>query len=414
VTDARARRGRPRVLRIISRLNVGGPARHVVILNSGLEKRGFDTLLVYGTVGADEGSFDHLASECGIASRRVSSLGRRLHLLDDMRAFGGVWSAIREFQPDIVHTHTAKAGALGRAAAWIRNTLRRSNPRIVVVHTFHGHVLEGYFSGIGDRFARSAERALSRATDCTIAISEGQRQALVERFRVADAARTVVVPLGLQLDDLLSLTPEQRARARAAESYGDEFVVGYVGRLVPVKQVEVLIDAMAIVRKELPRARLVIAGDGPERSALAERAATAIAAGLTSFLGWREDLTAVYAPLDVLALTSRNEGTPVALIEAMAAGIPVAATAVGGVPDVVAHGRTGLLTGKTAADVASALLSIARDRAAAAVRAVNARESVRSTYSDTALVDRIARLYEHLLRNRSASTTVRARLHEPA
>jgi glycosyltransferase involved in cell wall biosynthesis len=390
---------RPRVLRIISRLNVGGPARHAVILNAGLQERGFDTLLVHGTVGEGEASFDHLPQQLGIPSHRIPTLGRRLHPLDDIRAFIALWKVMRDFQPDIVHTHTAKAGALGRIAAAVHNGLASRAHRILIVHTFHGHVLEGYFGGVGSWLVRVGERGLSSITDCTIVISELQRKDLVERFHVASPSRTVVVPLGLQLGDLLALTADDRTRARADAGYGDDFLVGFVGRLVPIKQVTLLIEAISIVRHELPAVRLVITGDGTERESLEAHARAAGVDDITAFTGWREDLRAAYAPLDVVALTSKNEGTPVALIEAMAAGVPVVATAVGGVPDVVA-GDTGLLTDQSVHAIAQALLMVARDRPVACDRAVRARELVRVTYPDNALVERIAGLY--------------ARLHEPA
>jgi glycosyltransferase involved in cell wall biosynthesis len=412
--DSLERHGRPRVLRIISRLNVGGPARHAILLNRGLQERGFETLLVHGAVGDGEGSFDHLVREERIRSLRVPTLGRRLHPLDDIRAFASVWGAMRDFQPDIVHTHTAKAGALGRAAAALHNRMRTPSRRVAVVHTFHGHVLEGYFGASGNRLVRAAERMLSRVTDCTIAISELQRRDLVDRFHVATASRTVVIHLGLRLGDLLSLRPEDRNRTRIAAGYNDEFVVGFVGRLVPIKQVHVLVDAIALVQRELA-VRLIITGDGPERASLDARARAAGVGSITTFAGWRDDLVATYAPLDAFALTSKNEGTPVALIEAMAAGVPVLATAVGGVPDVVTDGETGVLTGQSAADVARALLNIARDRAAAAERAAKAREVVGTRYTDTALVEAVAALYDDLLqRNRSGSRAIGARLHEPA
>ena len=413
--DARRTARRPRILRIISRLNVGGPARHAVLLNAGLQQRGFETLLVHGTVGAGEGSFDHLVQQQGIAALRVPTLGRRLRPVDDMRAWLAIRKVIRDFQPDLVHTHTAKAGALGRAAAALPGALGPTGKHIAIVHTFHGHVFEGYFNGIGSWLARLAERGMSRVTDCTIAISERQRHDLVERFHVAAAARTVVVPLGLQLDALLSLTQEDRARARAAAGLGDAFVVGFVGRLVPIKHLELLIDAIAIVRKALADVRLVITGDGPERPSLEGYAREAGLEDVTLFAGWREDLAATYAILDAVALTSKNEGTPVALIEAMAAGVPVVATAVGGVPDVIADGETGLLTSQSAPAIADALVKIARDRGGALGRAAGARENVQTSYSDRALLERMAGLYEELLRgNRSAPLGVRARLHEPA
>jgi len=404
-----------RVLRIISRLNVGGPARQAVILNARLQKRGFDTLLVHGTLGPGEASFDHLVARYRIPAQRIPALGRRFHPLDDIRAFLELWKVMRDFNPDIVHTHTAKAGALGRLAAALHNALGPSDARIIIVHTFHGHVLEGYFNPIGTRLARVAERLLSWMTDCTIAISDLQRNDLVDRFRVSDRSRTVVVPLGLELGDLLALTPQAREREHADAGYQDAFVVGYVGRLVPIKNLPLLVDAIRIVKQDVAGVRLVITGDGGERVRLEKHAHAAGIADVVSITGWREDLVGIYAPLDVVALTSKNEGTPVALIEAMAAGVPVVATAVGGVPDVIADGETGLLTSQTAPAVAAALLAIERDRAGAAGRAERAREHVRAAHSDLALVDRIVALYGQLRAECPAATGEdHARLHEPA
>jgi glycosyltransferase involved in cell wall biosynthesis len=393
-----------RVLRVIARLNVGGPARHAVILDAGLRHRNFETLLLHGTVREGEASFDHLAEQRGLRTVRLSSLGRRIRVLDDVRAFAGIWRTLREFQPDIVHTHTAKAGALGRFAAALHNVFIPRERKAVVVHTFHGHVLQGYFGPIGTRFVRVAERFLAAMTDCTIAISELQRRDLVDTFGVAQPARTVVVSLGLELEPLLTITSEDRARVRAAAGYDKEFVVGFVGRLVPIKHTTMLIDAVKIVRHELPQIRLVITGDGPERHRLEARARDSGVADITAFNGWQEDLGAVYAPLDLLVLTSRNEGTPVALIEAMAAGVPVAATAVGGVPDVIQDRVTGLLTDESPRSVADSILETARAPQAAADRAVRAREFARANFSESSLLDRMSDLYERLLRQKRRSS----------
>jgi glycosyltransferase involved in cell wall biosynthesis len=405
---------RRRVLRVIARLNVGGPARHSVILNTGLAHRGFETLLLHGTVRDGEASFDHLAEQQRLRTVRITALGRRIRFLDDVRAFVGIWRTLRQFQPDIVHTHTAKAGALGRLAAALRNVFLPVDRKIVVVHTFHGHVLQGYFGPIGTRAARMAERLLSSVTDCTIAISELQRRDLVERFRVAPASRTVVVPLGLDLSPLLAQTSRDRARARQVDVNYTEFVVGFVGRLVPIKNVDLLIEAIAMVRSELPGIRFVITGDGPERDRLERRARDAGVFDISTFQGWQEDLAAVYARLDLLALTSSNEGTPVALIEAMAAGVPVVATAVGGVADVVQDHVTGLLTEESARSVADSILETARAPEAASDRTQRAREFVAANFSDRTLVDRISMLYENLVQRKRSSAAVRAELRKPA
>jgi glycosyltransferase involved in cell wall biosynthesis len=382
-----------RSLRIISRLNVGGPARHAVLLDAGLRAHGWETLLVHGRVSPGEASFEHLATERSLPTQPVTALGRRIQFWDDARAFVGIWRAIRRFRPAVVHTHTAKAGTLGRLAAAIHNATLPRSQRCVVLHTFHGHVLEGYFSPLGSALVRIAERTLARLTDCTIVISELQRRDLVDRFRIIAAGRAVVIPLGLELGDLLALPTRQPDTS---------FTIGYVGRLVPIKNVESLICAFALVRESIPAARLVIAGDGPERSRLEALVRRLELARYVEFRGWCADLPDLYATFDALALTSLNEGTPVALIEAMAAGVPVVATSVGGVPDVVGDAM-GVLTTTGVEAIAQGLLDVASDPTAALIRAARARDHVRSRYDAARLVDRVAGLYGTLVQSKRAA-----------
>jgi len=386
------------VVRIIARLNVGGPARHAVLLDTGLRARGFQTLLVHGSVSDEEASFEQLAERSGIPTSRVPALGRRIHLLDDARAFLGVWRAIRHARPDVVHTHTAKAGALGRIAATIHNLTRPRRTRCAIVHTFHGHVLEGYFGAVGNVLARLIERGLGGLTDCTIAISELQRRDLVDRFRVAARARTVVVPLGLDLGALAAVS------RRGHEG----FVVGFVGRLVPIKNVGALLHAIAIASREIPDLRLTIYGDGPQRVPLEAMARALSIDDRVTFAGWHNELPDLYAGLDVVALTSLNEGTPVAVIEAMAAGVPVVASAVGGVPDVVDHGVTGLLTTTSAEDIAAALVQVHRDPESTSARAARARAIVSERYGTERLVSRIADLYVETVGRKRGITASKA------
>jgi glycosyltransferase involved in cell wall biosynthesis len=403
------------ILRIIARLNMGGPARHTVLLDAGLRQRGFHTLLVHGSLGEGEGSFEYLARAEGLPTRRIPALGRRIHVWDDIRAFAAVTRTIWHEQPDIVHTHTAKAGVLGRVAAALYNATRPSRARCAVVHTFHGHVLEGYFGRFGNTLVRIAERGLGRLTDCTIAISDLQRRDLVERYRVAAPDRTTVVPLGLDLHSFAELTEQARPALRRQLGLAEEdFSVGFVGRFVPIKNLGELLRAVAIARKVVPRIRLALAGDGPDRATLE---ATATRLGIrdrVDFLGWRTDLVSFYGSLDVLALASANEGTPVAIIEAMAAGVPVVATAVGGVPDVIEDGVTGLLTEPAADAIAAGLVSVAQDRIGAARRASRARQLVAKRYDPGQLVDRIAELYRHVLERKRGPSSRQTAVHFPA
>ena len=332
-----------KTLRTIARLNIGGPARHAVILDAGLRQRGVDTLLVYGEVEAGEGRLDGALAARGLPAIQLPELGRRIKPWSDLKVLTRLVRIIFAEQPDVVHTHTAKAGTLGRIAASLFNATRPVHRRCLVVHTFHGHVFSGYFRPAGSLAVRLVERLLARTTDCIITISPLQREDIVTRFRIAPPSRVAVVPLGLDLDDLLALPPSGGGLREALDLHADDVVFGYVGRLVPIKDVPTLLDAFSAVAARAPSARLVIAGDGPERPALQQRVEALGLARAVRFAGWRTDLPALYATFDAVVLSSRNEGTPIAVIEAMAAGRPVVATSVGGVPDVVADGKTGML-----------------------------------------------------------------------
>ncbi len=382
-----------KIVRVIARLNVGGPARHVVLLDRGLRARGHETLLVHGTVGDDEASLEHLAVEAGVPTRRIADLGRRVSPLSDARALVRLVRTIFREQPDVVHTHTAKAGTLGRIAAAAFNATRGRGRRLVVVHTFHGHVLEGYFSPAVNRFVRAAERLLARTTDRIVTISPSQRDEIVGRFGVGRPGATVVVPLGL---DLQGLVDGAGARSLRAELGIDEHsvVFGFLGRLVPIKDVPTLVLAFSRLLETIPDAWLLIAGDGPVRPGLEALIAARVPGGRVRLLGWREDLVDLYATLDVCVLSSRNEGTPVAIIEAMAAGRPVIATRVGGVPDVVDDGETGLLVAPGDAEgLAAAMARLAADPAARCRMGGLGRQRAAAAFGHERLVDDIERLY---------------------
>jgi glycosyltransferase involved in cell wall biosynthesis len=374
-----------RVLRVIARLNVGGPARHVTILDRGLITRGFETLLAHGDVGAGEASLERLISGTGIRAVRIAGLGRRISLLSDLRALATLVRLVFRVRPDIVHTHTAKAGTLGRAAAWLYNATRLREERCLVVHTFHGHVLHGYFGAVGSFLVRTMERALALLTDIILVLSSRQKQDIGERYRIASLSRIRVVPLGLELDGLMLLPP-----GRVAE----EVVFGFVGRFVPIKNVPLLIDAFARVHVRKPATRLKLVGDGEARQQIEAAIVRHGLGHVVELAGWQDDLLDLYRSFDVLVLTSLNEGTPVAVIEAMAAALPVVATDVGGVGDVVTHDETGLLVPsqdvKALADAMLRLLDSPDDR-----RRLGAagREFVRNRFTADRLVADVATLY---------------------
>jgi glycosyltransferase involved in cell wall biosynthesis len=296
--------------------------------------------------------------------------------------------------PDVIHTHTAKAGTLGRIAAFVFNATRRRRSRCIVVHTFHGHVLKGYFHPAISAIIRVVERALASITDRIVTISALQRREIVERFRITTAAKAALIPLGLDLQELLELRaggPTYRAELGIP---GEAVVVGYVGRMVPIKDLRTLVKAFGLALAKQPNLWLVLAGDGPIREDLQALADRSGIAERVRFLGWTEDLARTYATLDICALSSLNEGTPVAAIEAMAAGKAVASTAVGGVPDVIENGVTGLLVPPGSHEaLAEALVLLATDPKERRRLGEAARLSVASRYSPQRLVEEIERLY---------------------
>ena len=388
------RTGPIRVLRLFSRLNVGGPAIHVILLASRLDRLGYRTELVIGQEAPSEGNMMDLARQEGVTCQTLPGLGREIHAFKDVGALLRLRRLIRAFEPHIVHTHTAKAGLLGRLAArWCRVP--------VVVHTFHGHVLRGYFGPFRSALFRRLERFLAGLSDVLIAVSESVARDLVA-LGVAGPEKFRVLPLGLQLEPLTRPLPRGALRQAAGFPEGAK-VVGLVGRLVPIKDIGCFLEAAAITRKSLPEIYFSIVGDGQERSLLQQQAARLglLPTGL-HFHGWHSDLRAVYGDLDLVVNCSLNEGTPVALIEAMAAGRPVIATRVGGTPDLLAEGRFGrLVPPRQPAALAAAILeTLGPGRDQARERATAARQHVLRNYTADRLVADVDRLYRELLEAR--------------
>lgn len=298
-----------RILRIIARLNVGGPARHVVWLHEGLAAEGHECLLVTGTVPPGEQDMSAFATAHGVTPVVIPSMSRELSLRD-LVTIWRVWRLMRAFRPDVVHTHTAKAGAVGRIAGLFHR-------RAKFVHTYHGHVFHSYYGRWKTRFFLAIERLLARLnTDRIVVLSDQQLREIRDDFRVGRPEQFAVVPLGVDLEEL---------RGGARSESDRPLVVGIVGRITAIKNHELFLRVAERLRG---RARFVVFGDGELRASLERRATNVEFAGT---LPARE----VYASLDIVALTSRNEGTPLAIIEAMACGKPVISTAVGGVVDLL-------------------------------------------------------------------------------
>jgi glycosyltransferase involved in cell wall biosynthesis len=387
-------KGRIKILRVIARLNMGGPALHVSYLTAGLRERGYDTTLVAGTLARGEDSMSFVADARDVDVVRIDELGREISPLRDLVATLRLARLIRRERPDILHTHTAKAGTVGRVAALLAG--RRAPP--IVVHTFHGHVLRGYFGPLRSRLFRLLERWLAARTTALIAVSPQVRDDLVA-LGVAPPERFVVIRLGIELDERVAAERDGRTESRRYLGIASErFVVGWIGRMTAVKRTDDVLVAFRRLRDDGVDAVLCMVGDGPDRPELERRAHELGVVRDTLFLGYQEDVAPFYAAFDALVLPSSNEGTPVSAIEALAAGRPVVATRVGGVPDVVQEGQDGFLVDPGATDdLADRLARLARDPALRERMGRAGRERVLPRYAVARLIDDVDRLYRSLL-----------------
>jgi glycosyltransferase involved in cell wall biosynthesis len=408
------KKARPKVVRVIARLNAGGPARQACTLHEKLSAS-LDTCLVIGSLADGEQDMSYLLpSEQNVL--RLSHMSREISLWGDISAFITLIKFLRREKPDIVHTHTAKAGALGRVAAWLTRVP-------VIVHTYHGHVFAGYFGPWKSKTYVAIERMLGRISTQVIAISELQRRDLASRYRVVPPAKISVINNGFDLNHFCSGQREVARKHLGLRS--DEFVVVWGGRMVPVKDVDLLANVVRKAAEKQSRISFLVVGDGTERARL-----EAIVQGCKNvrLLGWRKDMDRIWAAADLALLTSRNEGTPTVLIEAMAAGVPFVATQVGGVPDLAVaplrelpHGMGyEAANGFMAASNADALLfcmeRLANDPHLAKKMGTAGRSFVLGRFSTERLVEDIQLLYQTLLTGQRSkeSASVRRSSEESA
>ena len=387
-----------RVLRLITRLNIGGPSIQAITLSERLTTRGFTTRLVHGSLGDGEGDMRYLLSP-SVTVEQLPSLRRELSPADDYAAYTRVSAILRDFRPHIVHTHMAKAGAIGRAATAMYNRGVAPGERARVVHTYHGHVLEGYFSAAKTALFVGIERLLARSTDRIVAISPAIRDELLREHHIGRADQYRIVPFGFDLSGLSAV--DDRARATARESLGipaGAHVVSTVGRLTAIKQHHLFLETARLVANQDPAAIFLIVGDGELRADLEQTARDFGLADRVRFLGWRRDLPTIYGASDVFLLTSRNEGTPVALIESLAAGVPGVSTDVGGVRDVIDSDAVGFTAPyDDAAGLANAVTKLIGDPDLRRAMGERGRASVVARYSVDRLVADIDALYRDLL-----------------
>ncbi len=337
----------PKVLRILNRMAIGGPVLNATYLAKYLSPE-FETLLVVGEKESHEKSASFIADQLGVEVLTVPHMRRAVNPVDDFRAFQSLRKIIKNFQPDVVHTHASKPGVLGRLAASVEGVP-------AIVHTFHGHAFHSYFNQFTSSFYITTERLLARRSSAIVAISELQKRELVEEFRIASEEKFRVIQLGLDLDKFTRDQAEKRQTFRAEFGVAeDEIAIGIIGRLVPVKNHSLFLKAIKhVLSNSSKKIKAFIVGDGETRAALENKAfELGIPFSTESggapvhplvFTSWRSDVDTITAGLDIVTLTSLNEGTPVSLIEAQAANKPIVSTRVGGIKDIVIEGKTALL-----------------------------------------------------------------------
>jgi glycosyltransferase involved in cell wall biosynthesis len=391
-----------RVARIITRLNIGGPAIQAINLSSRLSERGVETLLVHGRVGESEGDMRYLLEHANPqpSTLHLDELQRPLAPVDDARAWWQLYRMLCAFKPDIVHTHMAKAGALGRLATVAYNrTASRSRRRARLVHTYHGHVLEGYFGRAATATFIGIERQLASVTDRIVAVSPRVRDDLVGRYRIGRTGQYSIVPLGFELERFAAIDSERRAVARVAlQIPADARVVTTIGRLTAIKDHGLFLEAARQIADAAPATMFLIAGDGELRPTLEAQAASLDLAHRVRFLGWRRDLDVLYAATDVFLLTSRNEGTPVALIESLASGCAAVSTDVGGVRDVISTPDVGLLgAAGDATALAKHVVELLAQPHKRGLMGAAGRQMAIARYGLDQLLDMVDAIYQELL-----------------
>src|SRR5215475_11204078 len=408
-----------KVLRIIARLNVGGPARHVIWLTDGL-KQEFETLLVAGVVPPGEDDMGYVAKDAGVTPMILSEMRREISLKDAITIWKLYRLMVRE-PPDIVHTHTAKAGTVGRVAGffyrWMTPATLIGQPRSCrFVHTYHGHVFHSYYGRNKTRLFLAIERLLAKlATNRIVVISNQQRKEINENFRVGRRDQFAVIPLGIDLSVYENWQKRRDAFRQELGATHDEVLIGIVGRLTGIKNHKAFLDAAAELKKIADsRLRFLVIGDGGLRDQLESHAKQIGLAGAVWFMGSRHDTENFYPALDIVALTSLNEGTPLSLIEGMANERACIATAVGGVVDLLGTKvsskdgydicERGLsVPGNNMAAFARGLKRLIDDEALRQQMAAHGRQFVIKNYSKDRLLHDVSKLYAELTRSESAA-----------
>jgi glycosyltransferase involved in cell wall biosynthesis len=376
-----------RIVFIISRLSVGSPAMHAALLTERFGPPGYESSLVCGEREIHGGDMAYFAESHHVEPIYVRGLAQSLNPFSNILVIWRLYRLLRQMRPDVVHTHMAKAGFVGRVAAWLAGVP-------VIVHTFHGVAFSDQHNVIMKHVFILLERITAAMSDTIITLTQSLRHELAETYGVARQARMTILPLGLDLEGFANTRRRQGSFRKQWNIPADVPLIGIVGRLAPVKNHSLFLRAAALVKAQVADAHFVIVGDGETRAEVEAQVNALNLRDSVTFTGWQRDLIPLYSDLDVLVNSSFSEGTPTPIIEALAAGCPVVATAVGGVPDMLDHGQLGMLAlpGNPISLANTILLALSHPP-----DGTHAREVILNRYS----IDRLARdldsLYHGLL-----------------
>lgn len=386
-----------KILRIINRFNIGGPTYNATFLTKYLSED-FETMLIGGLPEEGESDSLHILQEYGLDPILLEEMKRTPSFQGDRKAYKRLKEIIREFKPDIVHTHASKAGALGRKAAHELNVP-------VIIHTFHGHVFHSYFGKFKTRIYKLIERRLAKKSTGIVAISNLQKEELSKEHNICAGKKITVIPLGFDLNKFHENLEEKRQITRAEYSImEDEVAICIIGRLAPIKNHTLFLESIELVSKQTDKKIAVfIVGDGAERISIELKIENMQLGSNVRFVltSWIKNIDYFNAGMDILCLTSNNEGTPVSLIEAQAANIPVISTDVGGVRDVVKDGVTGFIVPKNSKEKFSEkLLLLLENDDKRKVMSQNGWNFVKNKFHYTTLVDNMELYYKKLLKEK--------------
>ncbi len=393
------------IARVIARLNIGGPAIQAILMTEEFRRRGYRALLLTGEVPPGEGSMEYLARDRGVIPTKIGTLSRKISWSKDLVTIWELIKAFRREKPLVVHTHTAKAGTVGRLAAILTGVP-------IKVHTFHGHVFYGYFSPLVTRVFLTIERFLARHTDRILAISESQRHELANVYSIAPAEKIEVIPLGFDLSPFLAVDGRVGDFRKFLGYNEDSPLVGWIGRITAIKDPDLFLDTAASAIRDQPDFQFVLIGDGELREHCRSRIETAGLQRAIAVAGWQQHLECVYSDLDLIVLTSINEGTPVSLLEAMASARAFVATDVGGVRDLMVgpgtkqHGfeifKNGILVPRDRQVLAAAICYLAKNPGMRLAMGEAGRAFVTTHFSSERLANDLESLYISLAQSKRA------------